>query len=87
MISFIFVTLGDLSPRQLGVVRELPSLWLSSGKFVLPSSMRGLIVKNHIDLGGHSETFSFERNPVLSGHLNGDIGIIVVLNFRNKSCV
>jgi hypothetical protein len=87
MIWFVFVTLGDLSPRQLGIARELPSLWLRSGKFVLPSSMWGLIVKNWIDLGGHSERFRVERNPVLCGHLNGDVGIFVVLNFRNKSRV
>jgi hypothetical protein len=28
-----------------------------------------------------------KRNPILCGHLNGDVGIFVVLNFRNKSCV
>jgi hypothetical protein len=83
----VFVTLGDLSPRWLGVAWELPSLWLSSGKFVLPPSVWGLIVKNRIDLGGHSERFRVERNPVLCGHLNGDVGIFVVLNFGNKSCV
>jgi hypothetical protein len=83
----VFVTLGDLSPRQIGVAQELLSLWLSSGKFVLPSSMWGLIVKIQIDLGCHSERFRVERNRALCGHLNGDIGIFVVLNFRNKSCV
>jgi hypothetical protein len=87
MISFVFVTLGDLCPRWLGVAQELPSLWLSSEKFVLPSSVWGLTVKNRIDLGGHSERFRVERNPVLCGHLNGDVGIFVVLNFRNNSCV
>jgi hypothetical protein len=49
--------------------------------------MWGLLVENRIDLGGHSERFRVERNPVLCGHLNGDIGIFVVLNFRNKSYV
>jgi hypothetical protein len=49
--------------------------------------MWGLLVENWIDLGGHSERFRVERNPVLCGHLNGDIGIFVVLNFRNKSYV
>jgi hypothetical protein len=44
-------------------------------------------VKNRIDLGGHSKRFRVERNPVLCGYLNGDVGIFVVLNFRNKSCV
>jgi hypothetical protein len=44
-------------------------------------------VKNRIDLGGHSERFRVERNPILCGHLNGDVGIFVVLNFGNKSCV
>jgi hypothetical protein len=87
MILFVFVTLEDLSPRWLGIARELSSLWLSSEKFVLPSSMWGLIVKNQIDLGGHSERFRVERNSVLCGHLNGNIGIFVVMNFRNKSCV
>jgi hypothetical protein len=87
MISFMFVTLGDLSPRRLRIARELPSLRLSSRKFVLPSSVWGLIVKNWIDLGGHLERFRVERNPVLCGHLNGDIGIFVVLNFGNKSYV
>jgi hypothetical protein len=87
MISFVFVTLGDLSPRWLGVARELPSLWLSSGKFVLLSSVWGLIVKNRIDLSDHSERFRVERNPVLCGHLNGDVGIFMVLNFENKLCV
>jgi hypothetical protein len=60
---------------------------LSSGKFVLPSSVWGLIVKNRIDLGGHLERFRVERNPVLCGYLNGDVGIFVVLNFENKSYV
>jgi hypothetical protein len=83
----VFVALGDLSPRQLGVDQELPSLWLSPKKFVLPSFVWGLIVESRIDLGGHSERFSFERNLVLYGHLNGDVGIFVVLNFGNKSCV
>jgi hypothetical protein len=83
----VFVTLGDLSSRRLGVARELPSLWLSSGKFVLPSSVWGLIVKNWVNLGGHSEIFRVEKNPVLCRHLNEDVGIFVVLNFRNKSCV
>jgi hypothetical protein len=44
-------------------------------------------VENRIDLGGHLERFRIESNPVLCGHLNGDIGIFVVLNFRNKSHV
>jgi hypothetical protein len=83
----VFVTLGVLSCTLLGIVRELPSLWLSSEKLVLPSSVWGLIVKNRIDLGDHSERFRVERNPVLYGHLNGDVGIFVVLNFGNKSCV
>jgi hypothetical protein len=87
MISFVFITLGDVSPRWLGVARELPSLWLSSVKFVLPSSVWGLIVENRIDLGGRSKRFRVERNPVLYGQLNGDVGIFVVLNFMNKSCV
>jgi hypothetical protein len=83
----VFVTLGNLSPRQLGAAQELPSLWLSFRKFVLPSSVWGMIVKNRVDLGGHSERFRVERNLDLCGHLNGDVGIFVVLNFRNKSCV
>jgi hypothetical protein len=49
--------------------------------------MWGLLVENRIDLGAHSERFRVERNPVLCGHLNGDVGIVVVLNFRNKSYV
>jgi hypothetical protein len=65
MISFVFVTLGDMSPRRLGIAQELPNLRLSSGKFVLPSSVWGLIVKNQIDLGGHLVRFRVERNPVL----------------------
>jgi hypothetical protein len=83
----VFVTIGDLSPRWLGVARELPRLWLSSRKFVLPSSVWGLIVKNQIDHSGHFERFRVERNPVLCGHLNRYVGIFVVLNFSNKSCV
>jgi hypothetical protein len=82
----MFVTLGDLPPRWLGITQKLPSLWLSSRKFVLPSYVWGLIVKNRFDLGGHSERFRVERNPVLYIHLNGDVGIFVVLNFGNKSC-
>jgi hypothetical protein len=31
--------------------------------------------------------FRVERNSFLCGHLNGDLGIFVVLNFRNKSRV
>jgi hypothetical protein len=60
---------------------------LSPEKFVLPSFVWGLIVENQIDLHGHSERFRLERNPVLCGHLIGDVGIFVVLNFRNKSYV
>jgi hypothetical protein len=44
-------------------------------------------VENWNDLGSHSERFRVERNLVLCGHLNGDVGIFVVLNFRNRSCV
>jgi hypothetical protein len=44
-------------------------------------------VKNRVDLGGHSERFRVERNPVLCGYFNGNIGIFVVLNFGNKLCV
>jgi hypothetical protein len=44
-------------------------------------------VKNRIDLGGHSVRFRVVRNMVLCGHLNGDIGIFVVLNFGNKSYI
>jgi hypothetical protein len=44
-------------------------------------------VNNRIDLGGRSEGFRVERNPVICGHLNGDVDIFIVLNFRNKSCV
>jgi hypothetical protein len=87
MISFMFVTLRDLSLRWLGIAQELPSLWLSPGKFVLPSSMWGLIVENRINLGGHLERFRVERNLVLCRLLNEDIGIFVVLNFGNKFCV
>jgi hypothetical protein len=83
----MFVTLRDASPRRLGVARELSSLWLSLEKFVLPSSIWGLIVKNRIDLGGRSERFRIERNPILCGHLNRDVCIFVVLKFENKSCV
>jgi hypothetical protein len=54
---------------------------------VLPSSVWGLIVMNRIDLDSHSERFRVERNPVLCGHLHGDVGIFVVLNFGNKFCV
>jgi hypothetical protein len=83
----VFVTIRDLSPRWLGVARELPSLWLTSEKFVLPSYVWGLIVKNWIVIGGHLERFRVKRNPVLCGHLNGGVGIFVVLNLENKSCV
>jgi hypothetical protein len=86
-ISSVFVTLVDMSPRWLGVAQDLPSLWLSPRKFVLPPSMWGLIVKNWIDLGCRSERFRVERNLVLYGHLNGDVCVFVVLNFGNKSCV
>jgi hypothetical protein len=83
----MFVTLGDMSPRRLGVARELPSLWLSSQKIVLPSSVWGLIVENWIDLSGRSERFRVEWNSGLCGHVNEDVGIFVVLNFGNKSYV
>jgi hypothetical protein len=62
-------------------------LWLSSEKFIFPSSMWELIVKNRIDLNGHLERFRVKKNPVLCVHLNGDVGIFMVLNFENKSCV
>jgi hypothetical protein len=60
---------------------------VESREFILPFSLWGLIVKNRIDFSGHLERFRVERNPVLCGHLNKDIGIFVVLNFTNKSCV
>jgi hypothetical protein len=66
---------------------EALKLVVESWEFILPFSLWGLIVKNRIDFGGHSERFRVERNPVLCGHLNRDIDIFVVLNFRNKSCV
>jgi hypothetical protein len=44
-------------------------------------------MENQIDLSGHSEKFRVERNSVLCGHLNGDVGIFVVLNFRSISYV
>jgi hypothetical protein len=44
--SISFISLGDSSPRRLGVAWELPSVWLSPEKFVLPSSSWGLIVKS-----------------------------------------
>jgi hypothetical protein len=44
-------------------------------------------VKNRIDLSGHSERFRVERNLVLCGHLNRDVGIFVVLDLGNKFCV
>jgi hypothetical protein len=83
----MFVTVRNLSPRWLGVVQELPSLWLSSRKFVLLYYVWGLIMENQIDLGSRSEQFRVERNPILCGHLNEHIRIFVVPNFRNKSCV
>jgi hypothetical protein len=33
------------------------------------------------------ERFRVERNQILCGHLNGDVGIFVVLIFGNKFCV
>jgi hypothetical protein len=42
---------------------------------------------NRIDLHGCSERFRVERNLVLCGHINGDVGIFVVLIFGKKSCV
>jgi hypothetical protein len=33
------------------------------------------------------ERFRVDRNLVLCGHLNEDVGTFVVLNFRNKSYV
>jgi hypothetical protein len=60
---------------------------LSFEKFVLPYSVWGLLVENQIDLGGRSERFRVERNPILCGHLNEDVAIFVMLNFENKSCV
>jgi hypothetical protein len=80
----VFVTLEDLSPRWLGIARELPSLWFSSEKFVLPSCVWRLIVENRIDLGGRSERFRAERNLVLCGHHNRDVVTFVVMNFGNK---
>jgi hypothetical protein len=49
----------------------------------------GLIVENQIDLGGCSERFRVERNPILYGHLNGDIGILWCLTSGTNlvSCV
>jgi hypothetical protein len=44
--SLTLVTLGDSCPRWLGVPYELPILWLSPRKSVLPSSSWGLVVKS-----------------------------------------
>jgi hypothetical protein len=44
-------------------------------------------VEKWIDHGDRSERFRVDRNLVLCGHLNIDIGIFVVLNFENKSYV
>jgi hypothetical protein len=47
----------------------------------------GIDSDDRIDLDGHSERFRVERNSVLCGHLYGDVGIFVVVNFGNKFCV
>jgi hypothetical protein len=67
----------------LRAIKLVVELW----EVCIAPSVWGLIVKNEINLGGHSKRFRVERNPVLCGHLNGDVGIFVVLNFGNKSCV
>jgi hypothetical protein len=48
----------------------------------------GLLVENRIDVGGRSERYRVERNPVLCGHLNGDVDIFVVLKspYFQSSC-
>ena len=49
------VTLGDSSPRRLGVALELPSVWWAKGKFVkvgFASEREGaILVKPRLDLG------------------------------------
>jgi hypothetical protein len=62
-------------------------LWLSPEKFVLPSSLWGLIVKTGWpwwQLG----RIRVERDPTLCELHNRDVGNLYGLpNFENKSCV
>jgi hypothetical protein len=68
----VLITLGDLSPRwtRPGATKVMVSL----KKFVLPSpSWVFDSGKTELDLGDRSGRFSVERDPVLCGHLNGDV--------------
>jgi hypothetical protein len=44
-------------------------------------------VENHVDLSGVLEMFRVQRDLVLCGFLNRDVGTLVLLNFGCKSCV
>jgi hypothetical protein len=63
-------------------------LWLSPGKFVLPSSSWVLIVSTGLALW-QLERIRVERDPALCEHLNRDVGNIVALDiyFPRHICV
>jgi hypothetical protein len=72
----------------LGVLWEPPRLWWASKSLYCPLHCGNLIVETELDLGDHSMRFVVERDPVLYGHLNGNVGNLCGYpNFRNKSCV
>jgi hypothetical protein len=91
---FIFITddfdcisLEDPSPRRLYVARELPSLWSSPEKIVLPSSWENFNREPSETSVVTWRGCRVEIDPTLHGLFNRDVDIFVVLNFRNKSCV
>jgi hypothetical protein len=75
----VFVSLGDLSPRETRCPPGTTKAVVSLRKFVLPSPL--WVFKSgkiELDLGDRSMRFRVERNPALRGHLNRDVGNHVV---------
>jgi hypothetical protein len=80
--------LGTCPLDGLGVVQESPRLWQTLESLYCPLLHGDLIVETKLDLGDRSSRYGVERDPVLCGHLNGDVGNLCGWsNSGNKSCV
>jgi hypothetical protein len=70
----VFVTLEDLSPRWTRCPSRATKVVVSLINLCYPLLRGDLIVKTELDIGNHSMRFKVERDSILCGHLNGDVG-------------
>jgi hypothetical protein len=84
----VFVTLGDLSPRQTRCYLRVIKVMVDLKNLYCPLIRGDLIVETELDLGDRSERFRVERDLILCELHNGDVGHICgEPNFGNKFCV